>query len=111
MDLVVATEYMKIYDPLTSLIQSSSYEPLYRVIEDLYKTATAAVDGVDPSKANRTDVLNTLGDIQLDMDLYEDDRQYPRSDDPEYQLLVDEAEYDEMLDPFAASFILPGSSF
>ena len=64
MDLVIATESIKSFDLLTDVVQSSSYEPLNRIIDDLYKNASGAIDSIDITQANDAALTHSLGDLQ-----------------------------------------------
>lgn len=91
-------------------IQSSSYEPLHRVIQDLYKHATAAIGGRQATQTNEADVVDSFGYTQGEMDEYVQDTGYFGLDDYEDHLAGDSTMFDEILDPFAAGFSLPSGA-
>jgi hypothetical protein len=109
LDLIVATESLKFYDPVMSAIQSSSYEPLHRFIQDLYKHATAAIGGRQATDTIEADVVHSLGYTQGEMDQYVHNTGYFGLDDYEDHLAGNSTMFDEILDPFAAGFAPSGA--
>ncbi|KAH8889607.1 hypothetical protein GQ53DRAFT_722399 [Thozetella sp. PMI_491] len=108
-DLGVVTESIQFLDRLMDVVQSSSYEPLSRVIKDLYKDASTVVGDIHAEEVDQIVGLDSLGDTRGELGLCVQDTECFGLESCEYQLIDDSAEFDEILDPYLGDFSLPSN--
>ncbi|RDW72837.1 hypothetical protein BP6252_06744 [Coleophoma cylindrospora] len=97
LDLQIATTSVRLFEQLLDIVQSTKYEPLQRIIMDLYQSAARVVDEVRLGGSNRANDLNTSLP-EGDLDIFSE-----RSDFPEFQWNEDGLgglDFDTTFNPF-----------
>ena len=73
----MATKSIRLFEQLCGIIQSSTYEPLLRIITDLYQSATRVVDEARLDRLNEVDVVISAGQVEGELDVFNDEIGFP----------------------------------
>lgn len=102
-DLQIATKSIHLLESLLDVVQSPTFEPLQRIIMDLYRSAVRAVDEVRPDWLNEAETLDpiTTGQNEGDLDIVAEETTFSEFDwnDSELRAL----EFNDIFNPFLES--------
>lgn len=77
LDLEMATRSIRLFEQLFGIFQSSTYEPLQRIITELYQSATIVVGEARRDQLNEADEIPSASRAEGELDLFNDETVFP----------------------------------